>query len=102
MLDKLIGFTGLLRRAGVRVSPGETEEFLKAVLLTGLARDKLETAALATLAKGEHEKRVVRKLFDLFFQHPAGGKIISEKCEPGAVLANPPPPGARGVPDPPG
>lgn len=90
MLTKLAGFSSLLRQAGVRVSPGETEDFLKAVWLTGLEKGRLESAALATLAKGENERRVVKRLFDLYFNMPANSLAARQKCDLKAVLRNPP------------
>ncbi|MCL6634730.1 MAG: hypothetical protein K6T29_03045, partial [Peptococcaceae bacterium] len=91
MLEKVAGFPALLRRAGVRVSPAETEDFLKAILLLGMEKEAVESAALATLAKGEAEKRTARKFFRLYFNNlPAGDLAASVKCDPEAVLADPP------------
>lgn len=59
-------------------------------MLTGIDKDMLESAALATLAKGEKEKRVTKKFFNLFFSLPAHDLILHKKCDPGAILANPP------------
>jgi len=88
-LGKLAGFPGLLRRAGIRVSPGETVDFLRSALLLGLDREALVTAALAALAKGETEERVTRKLFDLYFTFSPGELAPAERVPP-SVFDNPP------------
>lgn len=90
MLYKLAGFPALLRQAGVRVSPGETEDFLKAVSLTGIEKGMLESVALSTLAKGDRERWVTQKFFNLYFSLPAYELVVHKNCNPEGILSNPP------------
>ncbi|MCL6559381.1 MAG: VWA domain-containing protein [Firmicutes bacterium] len=90
MLYGLAGFVALLRQAGVKVSPGETADFYQAVLLTGLEKDMLETAALATLSKEERDRRTIEKLLELYFTRPVKDLAEQKKCLPETILADPP------------
>ena len=59
------------RGAGVRISPAESIDAMKAVEVIGLAdRGLLRDALLLTLAKSQDEKQALADCFDLFFsQH---------------------------------
>src|SRR6202051_3124483 len=59
------------RGAGVRVSPAESIDAMKAVADVGFAdRDILRDTLLLTLAKNQDEKRALAETFDLFFSQP--------------------------------
>jgi len=57
-------------------------------MLTGLEKDAVRDAALSTLAKGEREARLVRRLFDRHFAPPV--PLGRPKIDPARVLADPP------------
>lgn len=59
------------RGAGVRVSPAESIDAMRAVADVGFAdRGVLRDTLLLTLAKSEDEKRALGNCFDLFFSQP--------------------------------
>ncbi len=77
MQAKLIEFTSLLRRNGVRVSPAETLDALAAVQVTGLAeREAFRAALRATMVKRANELPVFEELFELYFS--GLGQIITQ------------------------
>ena len=85
----VIRFVRLLRREGLRVSPSETLDAVRALAATGLAERARARAALRlTLAKSEAELGHFDELFDRFFggAAPAGGRASSERAE-GAIAA---------------
>jgi len=71
MREELHRFFRAARGAGVRVSPAESIDAMKAVADVGFAdRDILRDTLLLTLAKNQHEKRALGETFDLFFSQP--------------------------------
>ena len=71
MREELHRFFRAARGAGVRVSPAESIDAMKAVSDVGFAdRGILRDALLLTLAKSEEEKQALGDCFDLFFSRP--------------------------------
>ena len=71
MRQELHRFFRAARGAGVRVSPAESIDAMKAVADVGFAdRDILRDTLLLTLAKNQDEKRALGETFDLFFSQP--------------------------------
>jgi uncharacterized protein with von Willebrand factor type A (vWA) domain len=92
MRENLHRFFRAARGAGVRVSPAESIDAMRAVSRVGLSdRGILRDTFLLTLAKTEEEKQALGECFDLFFKipepeqpsqaSPAGGQD-DEKSEP--------------------
>src|SRR6201994_5024662 len=68
MRENLHRFFRAARGAGVRVSPAESIDALRAVEKVGFAeRTILRDTLLLTLAKSEDEKKALGACFDLFF-----------------------------------
>lgn len=71
MRENLHRFFRAARGAGVRVSPAESIDAMRAVAQVGFSdRDILRDALLLTLAKTQGEKRALADCFDLFFSRP--------------------------------
>jgi hypothetical protein len=71
MREELHRFFRAARGAGVRVSPAESIDAMKAVADVGFSdRGILRDTLLLTLAKSEDEKRALGDCFDLFFSQP--------------------------------
>ena len=71
MREELHRFFRAARGAGVRVSPAESIDAMKAVAEVGFAdRGILRDTLLLTLAKSEDEKQALGDCFDLFFAQP--------------------------------
>ena len=71
MREELHRFFRAARGAGVRVSPAESIDAMKAVADVGFAdRGILRDTLLLTLAKSEDEKQALGDCFDLFFSQP--------------------------------
>src|SRR5438477_1840139 len=71
MRQELHRFFRAARGAGVRVSPAESIDAMKAVADVGFAdREILRDTLLLTLAKSQDEKRALGQCFDLFFSRP--------------------------------
>ena len=71
MRENLHRFFRAARGAGVRVSPAESIDAMKAVADVGFAdRGILRDTLLLTLAKSEDEKQALGECFDLFFAQP--------------------------------
>ncbi|MCC8958269.1 VWA domain-containing protein [Bradyrhizobium sp. Pear77] len=71
MRENLHRFFRAARGAGVRVSPAESIDAMRAVAQVGFAdRDILRDTFLLTLAKTQDEKRSLGECFDLFFSQP--------------------------------
>ena len=71
MRENLHRFFRAARGAGVRVSPSESIDAMRAVAETGFAdRGVLRDTLLLTLAKSQEEKQSLGECFDLFFKHP--------------------------------
>jgi uncharacterized protein with von Willebrand factor type A (vWA) domain len=71
MREELHRFFRAARGAGVRVSPAESIDAMKAVADVGFAdRGILRDTLLLTLAKSQEEKQALGDTFDLFFSQP--------------------------------
>ena len=71
MRENLHRFFRAARGAGVRVSPAESIDAMRAVSKIGFAdRQILRDTFLVTLAKTQDEKRALGDCFDLFFSQP--------------------------------
>src|SRR5450432_48136 len=71
MREELHRFFRAARGAGVRVSPAESIDAMKAAADVGFAdRGILRDALLLTLAKSQDEKQALGECFDLFFSRP--------------------------------
>jgi uncharacterized protein with von Willebrand factor type A (vWA) domain len=71
MQENLHRFFRAARGAGVRISPAESIDAMRAVACVGIAdRVLLRDTFLLTLAKSEDEKRALGDCFDLFFAAP--------------------------------
>lgn len=71
MRENLHRFFRAARGAGVRISPAESIDAMRAVADVGFSdREILRDTLLLTLAKTQDEKRAVGECFDLFFDHP--------------------------------
>jgi hypothetical protein len=71
MREELHRFFRAARGAGVRVSPAESIDAMKAVADVGFAeRGLLRDTLLLTLAKSQDEKQALGECFDLFFSQP--------------------------------
>ena len=105
MREELHRFFRAARGAGVRVSPAESIDAMKAVADVGFAdRSILRDTLLLTLAKSEEEKQALGDCFDLFFSQPEVREEIppehtaesrdsdsgGSETEPGDVAAPPP------------
>src|ERR1700710_1835280 len=72
MRENLHRFFRAARGAGVRVSPAESIDAMRAVANVGFSdRGILRDTFLLTLAKTQDEKKALGDCFDLFFSHPA-------------------------------
>ncbi len=71
MREELHRFFRAARGAGVRVSPAESIDAIRAVTQIGVAdRGLLRDTLLVTLAKSQDEKQALAECFDLFFSRP--------------------------------
>ncbi len=71
MQENLHRFFRAARGAGVRISPAESIDAMRAVASVGIAdRSLLRDTFLLTLAKSADEKRALGDCFDLFFAPP--------------------------------
>ncbi|MGL5167693.1 MAG: vWA domain-containing protein [Afipia sp.] len=71
MRENLHRFFRAARGAGVRISPSESIDAMRAVADVGFAdRDVLRDTFLLTLAKTPQDKQSLSECFDLFFQQP--------------------------------
>jgi uncharacterized protein with von Willebrand factor type A (vWA) domain len=71
MRENLHRFFRAARGAGVRVSPAESIDAMRAVASVGIAdRNILRDTFLLTLAKTQDEKKALGECFDLFFDQP--------------------------------
>ncbi|MFB9262320.1 VWA domain-containing protein [Bradyrhizobium erythrophlei] len=80
MRENLHRFFRAARGAGVRVSPAESIDAMRAVSAVGLSdRAILRDTFLLTLAKTQDEKRALGDCFDLFFSAPEPEQDSSEQ-----------------------
>ena len=78
MRQELHRFFRAARGAGVRVSPAESIDAMKAVADVGFAdRGILRDTLLLTLAKTEDEKQALGQCFDVFFSQPEIGEATA-------------------------
>jgi uncharacterized protein with von Willebrand factor type A (vWA) domain len=104
MREELHRFFRAARGAGVRVSPAESIDAMKAVADVGFAdRNILRDSLLLTLAKSQDEKQALGECFDLFFSQPeAKDEAVSEDAAGGEQSDSAPsaPGGDAGAPTP--
>ena len=106
MRENLHRFFRAARGAGVRLSPAESIDAMRAVSQVGFAdRDILRDTFLLTLAKTQDEKRALGDCFDLFFSQPEpppspenDNSETSEKADQGEQTAGEAAGGAGGQP----
>ena len=85
MRENLHRFFRAARGAGVRVSPAESIDAMRAVAQVGFAdRGILRDTFLLTLAKTQDEKRALGDCFDLFFSQPEPSQDESPERSEGA------------------
>jgi uncharacterized protein with von Willebrand factor type A (vWA) domain len=64
----VLRFAGLLRKRGVRISPAETLDALRAcAVVPMLRRDMVKASLRATLIKEARDEAVFEELFEAFF-----------------------------------
>ena len=81
MRENLHRFFRAARGAGVRLSPAESIDAMRAVAKVGFAdRTILRDTLLLTLAKTQDEKRALGECFDLFFDLPEPSQSASESA----------------------
>jgi uncharacterized protein with von Willebrand factor type A (vWA) domain len=79
MRENLHRFFRAARGAGVRVSPAESIDAMRAVSKVGFAdRSILRDTFLLTLAKTQDEKRALGDCFDLFFSQPESAQEAAQ------------------------
>jgi uncharacterized protein with von Willebrand factor type A (vWA) domain len=79
MRENLHRFFRAARGAGVRLSPAESIDAMRAVATIGFSdRGILRDTFLLTLAKTQDEKRALGECFDLFFDSPALSQKAAE------------------------
>jgi uncharacterized protein with von Willebrand factor type A (vWA) domain len=104
MREEMHRFFRAARGAGVRVSPAESIDAMKAVAEVGFAdRAILRDSLLLTLAKSQDEKQALGDCFDLFFSQPEIQQAAKPEPEAEAADADMRPgesPGAAGSPSP--
>jgi uncharacterized protein with von Willebrand factor type A (vWA) domain len=92
MREELHRFFRAARGAGVRVSPAESIDAMKAVADVGFAdRNILRDTLLLTLAKSQDEKQALGECFDLFFSRPEvkEGETAPEDAAESATAESP-------------
>lgn len=68
----LLDFVGVARRAGIRISPAESMDAVRAAGIVGLDdREDLRAALAATLVKTETDRPAFDRVFDAFFAREA-------------------------------
>jgi uncharacterized protein len=92
MRENLHRFFRAARGAGVRVSPAESIDAMRAVANVGFSdREILRDTVLLTLAKTQDEKRALGECFDLFFDLPElSQKAPGSTSEDESEAAEPP------------
>ena len=84
MRENLHRFFRAARGAGVRLSPAESIDAMRAVAKVGFAdRGVLRDTLLLTLAKTQDEKRALGECFDLFFELPEPSQSAPESTSDG-------------------
>jgi uncharacterized protein with von Willebrand factor type A (vWA) domain len=105
MRQELHRFFRAARGAGVRVSPAESIDAMRAVADVGFAdRGILRDTLLLTLAKSEDEKQALGECFDVFFSQPEFREDTAPDDHAGGAGADPAAtetePGGPGAPSP--
>jgi uncharacterized protein len=94
MRENLHRFFRAARGAGVRISPSESIDAMKAVADIGFTdRSVLRDTLLLTLAKTQEEKQSLGQCFDLFFQQPELSGPETKENQSEAPLPQQTPPG---------
>jgi len=89
MREELHRFFRAARGAGIRLSPAESIDAMKAVADVGFSdRTILRDTLLLTLAKSEDEKRSLGECFDLFFSRPDAGRDAGQENPDEAATPN--------------
>ncbi len=82
MRENLHRFFRAARGAGVRLSPAESIDAMRAVAKVGFSdRTILRDTFLLTLAKSQDEKKALGDCFDLFFDQPEPSQAAPEDKE---------------------
>jgi len=92
MRENVHRFFRAARGAGVRISPAESIDAMRAVADVGFSdRGILRDTFLLTLAKTADEKKALGDCFDLFFDHPEPRQAASEDAasEPNQATPDP-------------
>ena len=93
MREELHRFFRAARGAGVRVSPAESIDAMKAVADVGFGdRGILRDTLLLTLAKSQDEKQALGECFDLFFSQPE----VKDEATPADAAEGAPPDSMEG------
>jgi len=103
MREGLHRFFRAARGAGVRVSPAESIDAMRAVADVGFAdRAVLRDTLLLTLAKSQDEKQALGECFDLFFSRtemqPAAANANAPESQAADAAAGPAAPGGDAAP----
>lgn len=94
MRENLHRFFRAARGAGVRISPSESIDAMRAIADIGFAdRGILRDTFLLTLAKSPDDKQALSQCFDLFFQQPDMAGPATENSESSEQPASQPPQG---------
>ncbi|MCX8134161.1 MAG: VWA domain-containing protein [Roseococcus sp.] len=81
LASNLLGFVRLLRRAGLRLGPGDALAAAEALTIAGIEEREVVRAALAaTLLRRQDQREIFDAAFDLFWRDP-------DRAEAGAALA---------------
>jgi uncharacterized protein with von Willebrand factor type A (vWA) domain len=97
--ENLHRFFRAARGAGVRVSPAESIDAMRAVAAVGVSdRGILRDTFLLTLAKTAEEKKALGDCFDLFFDQPAPPTVPEDAAREASRAAQAEPAGTAGDP----
>jgi uncharacterized protein with von Willebrand factor type A (vWA) domain len=82
MLDRLLEFTGAMRKAGIPIAVSEEIDALKAIKHVDLVRkDDVRAALAATMIKSESQRAAFDTLFDLYFGTGRGPDAFESRDE---------------------
>lgn len=82
MLDRLLQFTGALRKAGVPVAVSEEIDALRAIKYVDLVeKDDVRAALATTMVKSESHRAAFDTLFDLYFATGRGPEAFESRDE---------------------
>ncbi len=77
MVNSILDFAVLLRKAGLRVSPAEVRDCLNAVKITGFKREDFKQALKTTLVKEVKDMGIFDKLFSLYFSGDTPAEAVA-------------------------